>query len=153
ARTMGSGFVTASAKIGQSLRVGVASPLGSIAAQAGGLLAAVGLGSLGSTAVSVAVDLDNTNRALTGLYSSGEDAGDMMARIRRLASNSPIDVKSFTSAAKQLAYMGLKGKDAEQVLKNIAAAVVASGGGSEKMNQASSAMLKIVNSARFTRTN
>src|SRR5690606_40821858 len=117
ARTMGSGFVTASAKIGQSLRVGVASPLGSIAAQAGGLLAAVGLGSLGSTAVSVAVDLDNTNRALTGLYSSGEDAGDMMARIRRLASNSPIDVKSFTSAAKQLAYMGLKRSEERRVGK------------------------------------
>lgn len=98
--------------------------------------------------VKAAANIEHAQKTLTGLYGSAKDARDIMERLRKTAGKSPIDFKSFTKGAEQLAYMGIKGEEANKILGNIADAVVAVGGSSEDMGRVTSAMLKMQNSGR-----
>ncbi|WP_226351487.1 MULTISPECIES: tape measure protein [unclassified Pseudonocardia] len=85
---------------------------------------------------------------MTGLYGSAQDAGDMMERLKRLSSNSPIEYQAYAKASQQLAYMGVKGQQAEDVLRNVGASITNAGGDSSAMERANDALLRMVNSGR-----
>lgn len=136
------------AQIETSITGGIGGSLRGLGAQAAGLAAAVGLGALGTSAISAAANIQNTELTLTGLYGSAEAAGDMMGRLKTLAAGSPIDYQAYARASTQLAYMGIEGAQAEGVLRNVGAAITAAGGDSSMMDRATGAMLQMVNSGR-----
>src|SRR5690606_8130905 len=66
-----------------------------------------------------AIGQENTEKTLGGLYDSTAKAGDMMERIRRIASQSPIEFEAYSKGATAIAYMGIEGEKSEKILRNI----------------------------------
>lgn len=145
---MGESVQGITSRVGGAIRRGMIAPVGGLMRAIAPLAGAAGLIGLGKAAIGAADNMDSTRRTLDGLYGSAAQARDMMGRLSRLSKSSPIEYQAYSEAAQQLAYMGLKGKDAEGVLRNVGSAIVASGKGSEAMGQASRAMLKMVNSGK-----
>src|SRR5699024_2869766 len=98
-----------------------------------------------------AINTQNTEASLTGLYGSAEDAADMIRRIGEVSRKSPIDTKSYESAAVSLAYLGVKGEDSQNILRNVGLAITAAGGDSQQIDQATNALTNMVNEGKVTR--
>ena len=92
-----------------------------------------------------AIDRQDSQKVLTGLYGSAKDATAVMKDLRNVSKSSPLDYTSYLKAAESLAYAGVEGKDATGTLKNVGKAIVAAGGDSTKLDQAMGGVMKAVN--------
>ena len=126
--------------------------MGTLAKKAMGRAMKVGLAGLGVAAgaaiiggFKTAVSRQAAEATLTGLYGSAEKAKSMMKQLRDATVKSPIQYTSYLKSAEALAYAGVEGKNAVAVLKNVGKAITATGGGSEEMERATDAILKMVN--------
>lgn len=115
-------------------------------------VAKVGAIAVGATAgaailggVKSAMDQQNAETVLGGLYGSAKKAREMMTGLREATKSSPIEYSAYTKAAQSLAYAGVEGKKSTKILKNIGLVMAAAGGGSEEMGRATDAILKMVN--------
>lgn len=111
---------------------------------------AVGVGFAGGAALlggfKSAISQQNAKQVFSGLYGSAKGATDIMNRLRKVASDSPIDYDAYLKAGQNLAYAGVKGKGAAKTLKNVGLAITAVGGSSEDMDRATTSILDMVNS-------
>lgn len=106
--------------------------------------ATVGIGSLASDAIQAASNLQQTSRAMTGLYGSATKAQATMKLLRDYARTVPIPTQAIYDAGKNLAYLGLTGADAAKVIKNIGIALTASGNTSgDAMSSVTNAILRM----------
>ena len=97
--------------------------------------------------------LDESRRVLEGLYGSVEEAGKVIAGLKRVSRRSPIDTTSYLKAAETLAYTGVEGERAVKILERVGKATVVAGSGEDGMHRAADAMLRMVNDGRvYTRT-
>lgn len=129
---------------------GMTSGLGTLTKAIGGAAAAAAALNIGRAVFASAQGIQQAKAALTGLYGSAQQAGDMLSRIRTLASGSSISFEAFSSGAQSLAYMGYQGDQAIGILNNVGRALVGAGKGSEAMNQVTEAMLSMVNQGKAT---
>ena len=120
----------------RALQVGLTAGVAAIGAAAGA--AVIG-------GFKAAVSRQNATKVLGGLYGSAKQATKMMADLRRISSNSPIEYTAYQKAAQSLAYAGVEGKSATGTLRNVGKAIVAAGGDSSKMEQAMGGVMKAVN--------
>lgn len=140
----------AGAAFGGGIAAGAMRSIGGVARQIAPILGGIGLLRLGRDAWQSATGIQQTEAALTGLYGSGREATSVMTQLRQVAKDSPIDHAAFLTGAENLAYMGVEGDRAVGVLGQIETALVASGKGSEAMNQVTDAMVATVNQGRAT---
>ena len=131
----------------QSMMTSLA-PMARAGAWAGAAAIGAGVSLIGYAGASAAIQIEKSQAALTGLYGSGQLANDMLARMRGLASTSPIEYTAFLRGAESLAYMGYSGDTAYSVLQRVNTALVASGKGAEAMDQVNYAMLEMVNTGK-----
>jgi tape measure domain-containing protein len=139
---------SAIAGFGRSVGSSVIGPLGQTARMMAPLAGIAGFVGLAKGAWAASTSIDTTSRTLTGLYGSGTQATSMMGKLRTLATNSPIDYQSYFTAAQNLAYMGVKGDEAIQVMTNLGKASIVAGKGSAGLDQANTALLQMVNSGK-----
>lgn len=127
------------------------STLGRLGALAGGLAAAAGIASLGTEIATVASSAQTTEASLEALYGAAgggarevnEVMSEMATRFRGL------DMSVMNEGATTLAYMGLQGSEAVDVLERLDAATTAAGTGATGMTRALDAMTKGVNAGKF----
>ena len=109
----------------------------------------VGIGVAAGAAVmggfQAAVSRQNSQKVLSGLYGSAKQATQMMADLRDVSKNSPLEYSAYQKAAQSLAYAGVEGKSATGTLRNVGKAIVAAGGDSTKLDQAMNGVMKAVN--------
>ena len=109
----------------------------------------VGIGAAAGAAViggfKAAVTRQNSQKVLSGLYGSAKQATQMMADLRDVSKNSPLEYSAYQKAAQSLAYAGVEGKSATGTLRNVGKAIVAAGGDSTKLDQAMNGVMKAVN--------
>ncbi len=117
-------------------------------AKAGGIAAAAAVGTLGVAGIKSAAGLQKAQATLTGLYGSAKQAKSTMDALQKVSEKSSIDTASYDKAAASLAYAGVKGKKAVQVLDHVGKAIVGAGGGSEDLQGASDALLSMVNAGK-----
>ena len=108
--------------------------------------AAVGAALVGG--VKSAIDQQQGQLVLSGLYGDAEKAAMTLQGLKDVASKSPIEFGSYQEAASSLAYAGVEGEQAIGVLENVGKAITASGGDSSNMNSATDAVLKMVNAGK-----
>lgn len=97
-----------------------------------------------------AVNQQTAQKVLSGLYDSASQATQMMEDLRKVSSSSPIEYTAYTKAAEALAYAGVEGGQAVSVLENVGHAITATGGTSEHMDRATSAVTKMVNAGKVS---
>lgn len=97
-----------------------------------------------------AVNQQTAQKVLSGLYGSASQATQMMEDLRKVSSTSPIEYTAYTKAAEALAYAGVEGGQAVSVLENVGHAITATGGTSEHMDRATSAVTKMVNAGKVS---
>ena len=127
------------------------STLGRIGAAGAAFAAVAGLGSLGSEIIGVASSAQTTEASLLALYEAAgggakevnEVMSEMATRFRGL------DMSVMNEGATTLAYMGLQGSEAVDVLERLDAATTAAGTGATGMTRALDAMTKGVNAGKF----
>lgn len=95
-----------------------------------------------------ALAVDSGRRVLTGLYGDAEQAAAMMAGLRDVAADSPIDYTSYQSAAEALAYTGIEGEQATRILENVGLAAVSAGRGDQAFDSMNQAMARMVNEGK-----
>src|SRR5690625_763137 len=108
--------------------------------------AAVGAAVVGG--VKSAIDQQQGQLVLSGLYGDAKKASNTLEGLKRVASGSPIEYKAYQEAASSLAYAGVEGDQAIGVLENVGKAITASGGDSSNMNSATDAVLRMVNAGK-----
>ena len=146
---IGSMFTRSGAEARSSIG-SMTSGLGSLTKAIGGAAAAAAALNIGRAVFASAEGIQQARAALTGLYGSAQQAGDMLGRIRQLASGSSISFEAFSQGAQSLAYMGYQGDQAIGILNNVGRALVGAGKGSEAMTQVTDAMLSMVNQGKAT---
>ena len=116
---------------------------------------AVGAAAVGATAGAAivtgfrsAIDQQQGQKVLSGLYGDAEKATSTLEGLKRMASKSPIEYSAYQEAASSLAYAGVEGQQAIDVLENVGLAITASGGDSSNMNSATDAVLRMVNAGK-----
>ncbi|WP_182349322.1 tape measure protein [Tomitella gaofuii] len=117
---------------------------------AGGIGAAIGGFQLLSSAVKNASDVSATEASLTGLYDSASDAADMMARINTIAGGSSIEAGAYRDMAQSLGYLGVKGEQSENIMRNLGKVIVGAGGDSSSFDTVSSALTNMQNQGKVT---
>lgn len=147
-RTLGAG-------ISEGAAVGAASATRSIgrvsnaAGALGGVLRRVGMGvgiaTIGTQAVRAASGLEKAQASLSGLYGDAELARDTLSDLREVAQRSSLSFDAYRQAGDSLAYAGIQGEQAVTILDNVGRAIVGAGGGSEDLERASDALLRMVN--------
>ena len=147
-RQLGTAAGAPAERAGRSLGSSILRGVAKVAAIGGGIAAALGIRNLGRAAAQAATGLQDTTAILTGLLGSADAATDTMTRLREVARTSPIPYQTYLDAAESLAYMGIQGEDAEDILRNVGAAITAAGGDEAAMDRATGAMLQMVNSGR-----
>lgn len=116
-----------------------------------GLAAAVGIGQLGSDIGRVAASAQTTEASLLALYeASGAGAAEVNETMDEMADRfRGLDMSVMNEGATTLAYMGLQGTEAVDVLERLDAATTAAGTGTTGMTRALDAMTKGVNAGKF----
>ena len=121
-------------------------------AKRGALVAGAAVGATVGAAlvggVKSAIDQQQGQLVLSGLYGDAEKAALTLQGLKDVASKSPIEFGSYQEAASSLAYAGVEGEQAIGVLENVGKAITASGGDSSNMNSATDAVLKMVNAGK-----
>ncbi|WP_104137222.1 tape measure protein [Cryobacterium sp. Y62] len=130
-------------KAGSSIMAGVKT-----AAKIGAVAVGASLAVAGAAGFRAAVGIETAQRTLTGLYGSAKGATDVMAGLRDVAKDSPIDYQAYLKAGESLAYAGVQGKDATGILKNVGLAITAAGGSSEALGGVTGGLTDIVNMGR-----
>lgn len=129
----------------------LASSLGRMAALGAGLAAATGIADMAGEISRVASSAQTTEASLTALYRAAgggaaevnEVMAEMQERFRGL------DMSAMNAGATALAYMGVQGEDAVNVLDNLQKATTASGTGVDGLSRAFDAMTQGVNAGKF----
>lgn len=134
--------------IGRKLGSGIVGTLGKVAGAAGIAGAGVAMGRTLMGGFQSAIDDSKTQASLQGLYGSASDAADMMERIGTVSSGSSLSTDAYNRAATSLAYLGVKGQESEDILGNVGKAIVAAGGESGQLDQATGALTRMVNEGR-----
>lgn len=135
-------------KAGRSLGSRMASAAGTAiktTAKVGFLAAGAAAGATLVGGFQTAIKRQTSTRVLEGLYGDAKLAGQTLKDLRQVSKSSPLDYTSYTKAAESLAYAGIEGKSATGVLENIGKTIVATGGSSEKLDQAMGGVMKAVN--------
>jgi len=116
-----------------------------------GLAAAVGIGQLGADIGRVAASAQTTEASLTALYeASGAGAAEVNETMDEMSERfRGLDMSVMNEGATTLAYMGLQGTEAVDVLERLDAATTAAGTGTTGMTRALDAMTKGVNAGKF----
>lgn len=127
------------------------SGLGQVGAVAAGLAAAAGVASLGTEIVGVASSAQTTRASVTALYgAAGAGAEEVNALMAEMSTRfKGLDMSVMNEGATTLAYMGLQGTEAVDVLERLDAATTAAGTGATGMTRALDAMTKGVNAGKF----
>ena len=115
----------------------------------GPLLAGISITATVKVATDAAMQEQQSGLVLEGLYGSAEKARETLELLKDVASTSALDFSGYASAAESLAYAGVEGQQAADVLQNVGAAITAAGGDTEGLNRATDAILKGVNAGKF----
>lgn len=110
-----------------------------------GIAAGAAVGAALVTGFRSALQQQDIQATVAGLYGDGEKAAATLQKIKDVAGTSPIDYSAYGKAAQSLAYAGVEGDRAVNVLENVGAALVGAGGGSEELERAMAGVLKGVN--------
>ena len=135
-------------KQGKSLGSRMAGAMGAAlktAAKTGAIAAGVAAGAAVVGGFKSAIQQENTEKTLSGLYGSASKATDMMGKLKAISKNSPIEYSAYGKAAESLAYAGVEGNKASTILDKVGMAIVGAGGGSEELQRAMDGILKGVN--------
>lgn len=100
------------------------------------------------TGFRTAVSRQNSELVLGGLYGDAEAATNMMQQLRDTVKDSPIDYTEYLKAGEGLAYAGIQGKDAVDILENVGLALTGAGKGGDAMGSVTEAMTTMVNKGR-----
>src|SRR5699024_1467598 len=138
-------------KAGRSMGSRMAGAMGAAlktAAKTGAIAAGVAAGAAVAGGFKSAIQQENTEKTLSGLYGSASKATDMMGKLKAISKNSPIEYSAYGKAAESLAYAGVEGNKASTILDKVGMAIVGAGGGSEELQRAMDGILKGVNNGR-----
>lgn len=129
----------------------LSSTLSRMAGLGAGLAAAVGVGQLGAEIGQVASSAQTTEASLTALYeASGAGAKQVNVVMDEMADRfKGLDMSVMNEGATTLAYMGVEGTEAVDVLERLEGATTAAGTGATGMARALDAMTKGVNAGKF----
>ncbi|MGP5098401.1 tape measure protein [Brachybacterium alimentarium] len=105
--------------------------------------AAIGAAVIGG--VKSAIDQQQGQAVLSGLYGDASKASSTLEDLKKVAAGSPLDYTAYQEAAAALAYAGVEGDQAVGSLENVGKAIVAAGGDSSKLGQATGGIMKAVN--------
>lgn len=94
---------------------------------AGAAAAAAGV----AIGVKTAAQLEQASATLEGLYGNAQLAEQTMQELRKRGEQSPIDTKIWADAAGALAYLGVQGQTAVEMVDNLTVAAEAAGTGSQ----------------------
>src|SRR5690625_803329 len=117
-------------------------------AKVGAIGAGVAIGAELTRGFRTGMDIQKSEATLRGLYGAGSDVSGMMREIRDISTRSPIDYTAYLKAAEAFGYMGLNSEQVPTILRNMGEAIVGVGGGSEHIDRATQALLKMVNQGR-----
>lgn len=92
-----------------------------------------------------AIDQQKIQATVAGLYRDADKAFSTLSDIKQLSKGSPIDYSAYGKAAQSLAYAGVEGRDAVNVLDKVGWAIVGAGGGAVELDRAMAGILKGVN--------
>lgn len=92
----------------------------------------VALGTLGITYNS---QLEQSERALTTLTGSAEDASKIMEQIKKDAMKTPFDVRGLTKAEQLLISTGISAEESRDVILALGDAVASTGGGNDELSR------------------
>ena len=92
-----------------------------------------------------AIDQQNIQATVAGLYQDAGKAFSTLSDIKALSKTSPIDYSAYGKAAQSLAYAGVQGDQAVTVLDKVGWAIVGAGGGATELDRAMAGLLKGVN--------
>lgn len=92
-----------------------------------------------------AVDQQQGQAVLSGLYGDAGKAASTLENLKKVAAGSPLDYTAYQEAAASLAYAGVEGDSAVLSLENVGKAIVAAGGDSSKLGQATGGIMKAIN--------
>lgn len=92
-----------------------------------------------------AIDQQNIQATVGGLYQDAGKAFSTLSDIKELAKTAPIDYSAYGKAAQSLAYAGVEGDQAVTVLDKVGWAIVGAGGGATELDRAMNGLLKGVN--------
>lgn len=92
-----------------------------------------------------AIDQQNIQATVAGLYQDAGKAFSTLSEIKALSKTSPIDYSAYGKAAQSLAYAGVQGDQAITVLDKVGWAIVGAGGGATELDRAMAGLLKGVN--------
>ena len=125
--------------------------IGKVGSVAAGLAAAAGIANLGAEIGSVASSAQTTEASLTALYeASGAGAAEVNEVMEEMSTRfRGLDMSVMNEGATTLAYMGLQGTEAVDVLERLDNATTAAGTGATGMTRALDAMTKGVNAGKF----
>lgn len=127
---------------------GALTRMGAVGAAA---IAALGFGALAVDVARVASSAQTTEASLLALYGAAgggaKEVNDLMAEMDVRFAH--LDLSVMREGATSLAYMGVQGKAAVEILENLEAATTASGTGAEGMSRAFAAMTSGVNAGAF----
>lgn len=116
----------------------------------GGIAIGSGLITIGKQAFQAASGIQDSKAALTGMYGSGTQAADMLGRVRDIAAKSPLSFQAYSEGAESLAYMGIKGGEAQTILGNLGDTLVGAGKGSDALQTVNEALLNMQSQGKLT---
>lgn len=115
----------------------------------GPLLAGITITATVKVGMDAAMQEQQSALVLEGLYGSAEKAADTLQLLKDVAKTSALDFSGYASAAESLAYAGVEGQQAADVLSNVGAAITAAGGDTSNLDRATESILKGVNAGKF----
>ena len=92
-----------------------------------------------------AIDQQQGQAVLSGLYGDASKAQKTLEDLKKVSSRSPLEYTAYQEAASALAYAGVEGDSAVVSLENVGKAIVAAGGDSSKLGQATGGIMKAIN--------
>ena len=118
-------------------------------AKRGALVAGAAIGAAVGAAVvggmKSAIDQQQGQAVLSGLYGDASKAQKTLEDLKKVSSRSPLEYTAYQEAAQALAYAGVEGDSAVMSLENVGKAIVAAGGDSSKLGQATGGIMKAIN--------
>lgn len=143
ASSFGDKLVAGLAEVGRGALLGIGSRIGNSIMD--------GVQEAMSQGWETALSIDQVSRSLSAMTSETEVAEQMMADLRDVAGDMPVDYTAFLNSANTLAYMGYEGDEAIKVLENVATAATGAGNdGTEALESAADALGKMQANGKVT---
>src|SRR5690625_2513140 len=124
---------------------GLSSGIGTVIGAVGNIASALGLDDIPAQAMESAKSISSTNASLTGIYGSAEQAGDMMSYINDEFAATRVGGDAVNDLAVNLAYMGLEGDDATNIMHNLVDSIEFMGGTDANIESVSGALINAKN--------